>query len=139
MTAQFGAYTLYAMSANQRTLLLLIEASEDIQTLIKFSLESIAGLEIQTARLSSEGLQYAKQLQPDIIILDLDTPGPSILPVLQKEKKLHPTPLILLSSRVRLTDELESSRQGSIINLPKPFDPEELKQVVSHVLKTLNP
>ncbi len=112
--------------------LLLIENSPDICTLIKLSLAPIPGLRVQTVPSGKEGIAVIRRSRPNLIILDLDTSN--FAPIQQVITKLEPTiPVLLLSSRVRLSDQLKSTKQGTT-TIQKPFEPELLKQTISDML-----
>lgn len=116
---------------DQKTLL-LIENSLDISTLIKLSLAPISGLQIQTVSTGEEGITSLQGSRPNLIILDLDTSDFSAFQevITNLEQSI---PVILLSNRVRLSDKLESTKQGITV-IQKPFEPEFLKQTISGIL-----
>ncbi len=116
--------------------LVCIEANEDLQVLIQLCLKSIPDLEIHTTSSVEEWKSHLKSLSPDIILFDLDT---SSDPVFQKLIKgpLKQVPIVLLSSRVRLTDKLKSDEQGIEI-IQKPFDPTVLEKTINNIISVLN-
>lgn len=112
--------------------LLLVENSPDICTLIELSLAPISSLQVQTVPTGEEGIAVIQSARPSLIILDLDTSN--YAPIQQVIAKLEPPiPVLLLSSRVRLSDQLMSNKQGTT-SIQKPFEPELLKQMISDIL-----
>jgi len=74
-----------------------------------------------------EGIELAKQIQPDIILLDLRMPnmgGLDTLPVLRKD--LPTTPVVMLTTSNDESDLIKALRSGAQGYLLKDMEPEEL-------------
>lgn len=83
-----------------------------------------------------DALDLAKQIIPDLIILDVYLPGVNgndVAKTLKKDSKLKHVPVILISATTRSLDvkARECGADGYII---KPFDPEELVGMVTKLL-----
>ena len=74
-----------------------------------------------------EGIELAKQIQPDIILLDLRMPnmsGLDTLPILRTE--LPATPVVMLTTSNDESDLIRALRTGAQGYLLKDMEPEEL-------------
>jgi two-component system, NarL family, nitrate/nitrite response regulator NarL len=75
----------------------------------------------------NEGIELAKQIRPDIILLDLRMPGMGgleVLPVLRKD--LPDTPVVMLTTSNDESDLIKALRSGAQGYLLKDMEPEEL-------------
>ncbi|MCG6936805.1 MAG: response regulator [Gammaproteobacteria bacterium] len=75
----------------------------------------------------NEGIELAKQIQPDIILLDLRMPnmsGLDTLPILRSE--LPGTPVVMLTTSNDESDLIKALRTGAQGYLLKDMEPEEL-------------
>lgn len=75
----------------------------------------------------NEGIELARQIRPDIILLDLRMPGMGgleVLPVLRKD--LPDTPVVMLTTSNDESDLIKALRSGAQGYLLKDMEPEEL-------------
>ncbi len=112
----------------------------DDHTLFRVGLEGLLnhrGIEI-VASVSDgkEGLIQAKQLQPDIILLDMRMPDVDGIGVL---KRLHEegfdNPIVMLTTSSEERDLVESLRNGAQGYLLKDMDPDELVLALRDIVK----
>ena len=115
--------------------ILAIDDEEGIRTFIQRALEPY--YEVHLAVDGERGIQQAKVLKPDLILLDLWMPGLSGLEVLAKLKAKEATsgiPVVVVSSRGESEALVESQRAGAVDHVIKPFDLEELRRVIQRQL-----
>lgn len=74
-------------------------------------------------------------LSPDLILLDLNLPGISGFQICRAIKQKSPVPVLILTSRDQLRDELHALNLGADEYLTKPCRKERLLARVSNVLK----
>jgi DNA-binding response OmpR family regulator len=117
--------------------ILLIDDDEQLLTMYqsKFVEE---GLEMFTAKTGPEGLELAKKIKPDLILLDFLMPGglhgDTVLEILKRDKDLKSIPVIMLTNLD--TKELISLLKGSIEYVLKTdTTSEELVKKVKAILK----
>ena len=76
-----------------------------------------------------DGLEYIKEHQPDILVLDVMLPGMSGFEILEnlKDEKfdLSKTKVIMLSTKSRAEDISRGFKLGAVEYLPKPFKMDE--------------
>jgi len=86
------------------------------------------GIEVADAVASGiEGIQRARELEPDIILLDLRMPDMGGLEVLQKLREQESSiPVVMLTTSNEETDLIKSLRSGAQGYLLKDMEPDEL-------------
>ena len=75
------------------------------------------------------------ELSPDLILLDLNLPGTSGFRICQEIKQKSSIPILVLTSRDQLRDELQALDLGADEYLTKPCRKERLLARVSNVMK----
>ena len=95
------------------------------------------GFEVITASSGEEALQKARQLPPDLVVLDLMMPGMDGFETYQKLKAQREVPIIILSARTDEVDRVVGFRMGVDDYQTKPFSPTELALRVKAVLRRL--
>ena len=101
---------------------------------VNFRLE---GYEVETAAHGEEALERARDLQPDLILLDVMMPGLDGWEVcrrLNADPSISHIPIIFLSARAQEEDRRRGRELGVAEYVTKPFDPGELVGVIDRVL-----
>ena len=75
------------------------------------------------------------ELSPDLILLDLNLPGTSGFQICREVKQKSSIPVLVLTSRDQLRDELHALDLGADEYLTKPCRKERLLARVSNVMK----
>ncbi len=94
--------------------------------------------EIHHAFDGEEGLQKAKTLLPDVIILDLMLPkrnGYDLCFNIRQDKSLKNTKIVMVTAKNQKLDEDKGMFIGADHYLTKPFEPDELVTAVTSVMK----
>jgi two-component system, OmpR family, alkaline phosphatase synthesis response regulator PhoP len=108
--------------------ILVVDDEPHIVNLIRLTLSG-EKYEVFSAYSGNEALNLAKQIVPDLIILDLMMPnvdGYQVCEELRKDAKTMNTPIMILSAKSQLVDKFKSINVGADDYMVKPFDPEEL-------------
>jgi DNA-binding response OmpR family regulator len=85
-----------------------------------------------------EALKAARQVNPDLIVLDIVMPGMSGLEVcreLRHDPLLKSIPILFLTGLIRVEDKIEGFEAGADDYLTKPFDIRELTWRVKAILR----
>lgn len=107
---------------------LIVDDSLSMQKLIAVVLESDKDIEVVGfASDPMEARTAIKQLNPDVITLDIEMPGMNGIQFLEKIMALRPMPVVMISSHTQRGADvsLEALEKGAFCCLPKPkFDDE---------------
>ena len=129
------------MSAQPETAaktVLICEDDTNLRTLVRLALGE--GYRYYEAPDGPSGLQLARRIHPDVIVLDLMLPGQSgldVLAELRADHELARTPVIVMSAWSH-SDEA-AVQAGADRFVPKPFDPDELRDAVLSLLEDDGP
>lgn len=116
--------------------LLLIEDVDDLQTILRFSMEAMAGWQVIMATSHQDWLTVAKDKAPDVILLDEHVNSPDSLAQLKSSTLTQYIPVVCLVSRDRLTDQLKAKKAGAAAIVAKPFDPIVLVKTILDIVKS---
>jgi twitching motility two-component system response regulator PilH len=117
-------------------IVLVVDDSPTEQHVLRSILEK-AGFEVATASDGQEGIEQAKRLKPDLILMDVVMP---VLNGFQATRKLNDDaetadiPVIMVTTKDQETDKKWGLRQGADDYLVKPVTAEDLLQRVRAVL-----
>ncbi len=100
-----------------------------------------AGYQVETAVNGEIGLAKAREMRPDVALIDLDMPGAPGLEVMDRLNEISPKTIrIVVTGNTALDLEKEIIRKRRALTyLTKPFSPEQLKLVVQEALNSRNP
>ena len=92
---------------------------------------------VSTAEDGATGLKKAKQIKPDIALVDLRMPGLNGIDVLDEIRKIDPTIISIVITGYPSTEAaVEAMRMGAYDFVPKPFTPQVLRSVTQRGLET---
>ena len=117
--------------------ILVIEDEKDIYTLIEYNLQ-IAGFQVIQATDGEDGLLFAVENGPDLILLDWMLPllsGIEVLRQLRSRSETREIPVIMLTAKGEETDRLRGLHGGADDYITKPFSPAELLARVHALLR----
>lgn len=118
--------------------LLIIDDLVSIHTLIRARLAS-EGLEIHSAYDGETGLRLAAEVQPDLILLDVEMPEPSGFEVCRRLKsnaETMNTLIVFLTGATSTDEKIRGLNLGAVDYITKPFDSAELRARVRACLRT---
>jgi len=116
--------------------ILIVDDETDLLKVTLLRLKK-TGYEVFGCADGQEALNLARQIIPDLIILDVYLPvinGDDVTKILKKDDELKHIPIILISASTRALDE-KAWGSGADAYLKKPFEPEELTSLVKKVLE----
>ena len=116
--------------------LLVDDDPDTLQILSVMLAESKAG--VQTAESVSEALEILEWYQPDVLVSDLAMPGEDGYSFIRKVRDREvntgrETPVIALTSYVRVEDRARALSAGFNMFVPKPVQPEELITTIANL------
>jgi CheY-like chemotaxis protein len=95
------------------------------------------GYEIAEARDGLESVERARQVNPDVVVLDMSMPGRpglEVLDELRRDPELAQARVVVLTARTQEEDRRAATRAGADVYLTKPFSPSELAATVERLL-----
>jgi DNA-binding response OmpR family regulator len=107
---------------------LIIDDEKDVLTALKDVLTQ-EGFVAHTAQTGTDGIKSARQLKPDVIVLDLRLPdldGYDVCRILKSEPATAAIPILMLSTRSKDTEKIVGLEIGADDYLTKPYNPLEL-------------
>jgi DNA-binding response OmpR family regulator len=125
-----------ASNGRQRPLVLVADDEEDILALVSFRLEE-AGYEVAQAEDGDAALKLARELKPDLAVIDVMMPrkdGYEVTEDMRAGEDTKDVPVILLTARVQESDVKRGFEAGADDYIKKPFSPDELRSRVQAVL-----
>ena len=118
--------------------ILVIDDSTDVHSLVKVRLGK-EDLVIHCVSDGASGLTAARQLRPDVILLDVDMPvldGFGVCVELKSDSATRDIPVIFLTGAASTDDKIRGLELGAVDYVTKPFDPAELRARVRASLRT---
>lgn len=96
------------------------------------------GFRVGTARSAVAAIQELELHSFDVVVLDIESPGPDGLDLLLKIKRRHPqTEVIAITEQASGDSTFSATRTGAYYYLHKPFAAEDLKLVLERVTEQL--
>ena len=116
--------------------ILIIEDNDDLRAFLKKRLGD--NYEIQEAENGEKGISLAFDIVPDLIISDIILPGQSGLQItetLKQDIRTSHIPIILLTARGSITEQIEGIKSQADAFIVKPFNLEYLEEIIKNLLK----
>lgn len=117
---------------------LVVDDSTDIHELVQVGLLD-EPVDLHSSFNGTEGLEMARRLAPDLILLDVDMPKPDGFEVcrhLKADPMMMGIPVIFLTGASSTEEKIRGLELGAIDYVTKPFDPAELRARVAAALRT---
>ncbi len=116
--------------------LLVVDDDPVIVKLLQVNFE-MEGYNVLTANDGVEGLEKARAERPDVVILDIMMPkldGYQTCTALKSDDSTKGIPVVFLSAKAQQSDIDKGKAAGVADYLTKPFDPNDLIEVVERLL-----
>jgi signal transduction histidine kinase/ligand-binding sensor domain-containing protein/FixJ family two-component response regulator len=123
-------------STNDEQLILLVEDNHDLSRFLTTQLSKI--YKVECAGNGEEGLEKALQLLPDLILSDVMMPkidGIMMLDRLKNNPATSHIPVILLTARFSVEDQVEGLKYGADDYITKPFDNNILLASIGNLIR----
>src|SRR5678816_2663777 len=127
------------MNAPQpRARVLVVDDEPDLIRILQFGLQAI-NFHVETASDGQEALKKAREIKPDIILLDLMLPkldGYKVCRLLKFDDRFKHIPIIILSARTQEGDQTLALEMGANRFVTKPYDFAEILGYIETLLKS---
>jgi CheY-like chemotaxis protein len=123
------------MDTTELRSILYVDDEPDIRQIVQLALGLTAGLTVHTGESGEQALALARELQPDLLLLDVMMPGldgPGTLQRLRADSAIAHIPVIFMTAKAMAREIALFRKMGAVGVIAKPFDPMQLgKQVLS--------
>ena len=116
------------------TKILIVDDDPNISDLLKMYFEN-EGYDVKLAADGSEGLNYFKMYEPDIVLLDIMLPKKDGWQVCREIREISSKPVIMVTAKGEVFDKVLGLELGADDFVTKPFDMKELSARVKAVLR----
>ena len=114
--------------------ILVVEDERSIQNVLRMYLEN-AGFKVICTNNGLEALSLAREVQPDLIVLDLMLPGMDGMEVAARLRETSDVYILMLTARSEEVDRVTGLRLGADDYVVKPFSPRELVARVEAIFR----
>jgi len=95
------------------------------------------GYDVMTAEDGEQGLQFLREHHIDLVITDLKMPKVDGMTLLREALREAPDlPIVMITAHGTVDTAVEALKLGAFDYLTKPFDKDEVRQIVGKALKT---
>jgi CheY-like chemotaxis protein len=120
-----------------KKIILIVDDQDELRKLVRMTLEC-TDYELHEAKDGQIALELAKQIQPDLVILDVMMPGDvdgyQVCDKLKQDGSEKTPYVMLLTAKGQMSDLEKGIRAGADNYLIKPFSPLELIELVENAL-----
>jgi two-component system, OmpR family, alkaline phosphatase synthesis response regulator PhoP len=117
-----------AAARQQQGRVLVVEDERDVADLIRYNLTK-EGYDVVVAPTGSDALKQAREVHPDLVLLDIMVPqlnGWEVCRRLKQDVETKNIPVIMVTGRVEEGDKVLGFEMGADDYVTKPFSPREL-------------
>jgi two-component system response regulator AtoC len=123
---------------NNMNIILIVDDELNMRLVLSAMLKK-EGFEISSASNGREALQILKSKKIAVVITDLRMPGIDGMELLTIISERHPEiPVIMITAHGTISTAVEALKKGAFDYITKPFDLDDLKNVISKAIKTRN-
>ncbi len=116
------------------TKILIVDDDVNICEMLKVYFEK-EGYEVKTVNDGSEGINYFKMYEPDLVLLDIMLPKKDGWQVCREIREMSSKPVIMITAKGEVFDKVLGLELGADDFVVKPFDMKELSARIKAVLR----
>ncbi len=123
--------------ATAEPLVLIIDDNAGVRRVLT-QLAGAVGMRAAVAQDGIKGLEFARTMKPDLVILDVRMPGPdgcSVCADIRRDPATRNIPVLMLSGLGAAEDELRALDNGADDYVAKPFRLDELVSRIEALLR----
>ncbi len=106
-----------------------VEDDEDIQRIVRMSLERIGGFTVRIVGDPMQAIDAISDFQPDLVMLDWMMPGmdgPTLFKKMKEDDKTSKFPVVFITAKASQRELDELRALGAVGAISKPFAPRDL-------------
>ena len=106
-----------------------VEDDEDIQRIVRMSLERVGKMTVEVVSDPTQALQAFAEFRPDLVMLDWMMPvldGPALFRQMKLRPETSSLPVVFITARASERDLAELQALGAAGTISKPFSPRDL-------------
>lgn len=94
------------------------------------------GYKVDTSEDGPSGLEKIKTNNYDLAVVDIKMPGMDGIELLKKSKEIYPDlPILVMTAYASVDTAVQAMKDGAFDYIVKPFDPENVSQIISRAVK----
>ena len=108
-----------------------VEDDEDIQRIVRMSLERVGKMTVAVVSDPTQALQAFAEFRPDLVMLDWMMPvldGPALFRQMKLRPETSSLPVVFITARASERDLAELQALGAAGTISKPFSPRDLPE-----------
>ena len=116
------------------------EDDEDIQRIVRMSLERIGKMTVMVESNPLNAIEGIKAFKPDLVMLDWMMPGmdgPTLLKAMREQADTAIYPVVFITAKATVKDHAELAALGAAGIISKPFSPKDLPEQLRGIWNTL--
>jgi CheY-like chemotaxis protein len=118
--------------------IIIVDDEKDIRAILRHAIEATRDWIVLEAENGAHGLELIRSEIPDAVLLDVMMPkmdGREVFRSLLQSEDTASIPIIFITASLQKRDIIALQALGPIAILPKPFDPIEIVNTISKLLK----
>jgi len=126
--------------ARPLTKICYVEDDEDIQRIVRMSLERIGKMTVEVVGDPMVAIEAMKRFGPDLVLLDWMMPGmdgPTLFRAMKEKPETAALPVIFITAKATQLEIGELTALGAAGAISKPFNPKELPDQLREIWKKL--
>lgn len=119
------------MPARPLSRICYVEDDEDIQRIVRLSLERIGKMTVEVIGDPTAAIEAMKKFQPDLVMLDWMMPvmdGPTLYRQMKLDAQTAALPVVFITAKASSPEIQELLSMGAAAAISKPFSPRDLPQ-----------
>jgi CheY-like chemotaxis protein len=117
-----------------------VEDDEDIQRIVRMSLERIGKMSVQVVSDPLGAIDAIKAYKPELVMLDWMMPGmdgPTLYRKMKEVPEVRDLPVVFITAKASPKELEELRGLGAAGTISKPFSPKDLPEQLRAIWKTL--
>src|SRR5215212_1420152 len=117
-----------------------VEDDEDIQRIVRMSLEKVGKMEVRVCGDPLQAIAQIIEFKPDLVMLDWMMPGmdgPTLFREMKQHSETKALPVVFMTAKASQKDLDELTALGAIGTISKPFSPKDLPEQLRQMWKNL--